>query len=253
MHSYIMWCVKLPLPCAKLAKGHAVTLVITGLDAVVTGIRYPDTAERIYIDTAPAFNFYTMSALIAADRVLIPFDCDSFSRQALYGLLTELEDVREEHNEDLAVEGIVVNQRVRSYDVPSAVAGPVSLGLTLAGHPLAPELSELQLDIKITGGPERWAAIGGAMENFGIGFGHTFFGLMAALTESVVALMFAAGFLFRPSCLLLASVMLVAAAQHIISGQGSPAHAIKNLSLFLGFTLIGPGKYSVDAMMRKKS
>jgi len=106
---------------------------------------------------------------------------------------------------------------------------------------------------KITGGPERWAAIGGAMENFGIGFGHTFFGLMAALTESVVALMFAAGVLFRPSCLLLASVMLVAASQHIISGQGSPAHAVKNLSLFLGFTLIGPGKYSVDAMMRKKS
>ena len=69
-----------------------------------------DNYERIYIDSAPAFNFFTMSALIAADRVLIPFDCDSFSRQALYGLLTELEDVREEHNEDLAVEGIVVNQ-----------------------------------------------------------------------------------------------------------------------------------------------
>ena len=69
-----------------------------------------DGYERIYIDTAPAFNFYTMSALIAADRVLIPFDCDAFSRQALYGLLAELEDVREEHNEDLQVEGIVVNQ-----------------------------------------------------------------------------------------------------------------------------------------------
>ncbi len=105
---------------------------------------------------------------------------------------------------------------------------------------------------KITGGPERWAGIGGAMENFGIGFGHTFFGFMAAFTESVVALMFAAGFFFRPSCLLLASVMLVAATQHIVSGQGSPAHALKNLSLFAGFSLIGPGKYSVDAMTRKK-
>lgn len=66
--------------------------------------------ERIYIDTAPSFNFYTISALIAADRCLIPFDCDSFSRQALYGLLKELEDIREEHNENLEVEGIVVNQ-----------------------------------------------------------------------------------------------------------------------------------------------
>lgn len=69
-----------------------------------------DSYERIYIDTAPSFNFYTVSALIAADRCLIPFDCDSFARQALYGLLTELEDLREEHNEELEIEGIVVNQ-----------------------------------------------------------------------------------------------------------------------------------------------
>jgi chromosome partitioning protein len=66
--------------------------------------------ERIYLDTPPALNFYTVSALIAADRVLIPFDCDSFSRQALYGLLAEIEELKEDHNEDLEVEGIVVNQ-----------------------------------------------------------------------------------------------------------------------------------------------
>ena len=66
--------------------------------------------ERIYLDTPPALNFYTVSALIAADRVLIPFDCDSFSRQALYGLLEEIEELREDHNENLQVEGIVVNQ-----------------------------------------------------------------------------------------------------------------------------------------------
>ncbi|TBU99278.1 cobalamin biosynthesis protein CobQ [Stutzerimonas kirkiae] len=66
--------------------------------------------ERIYIDTPPALNFYTVSALIAADRCLIPFDCDAFSRQALYGLLAEIEELKEDHNEDLRVEGIVVNQ-----------------------------------------------------------------------------------------------------------------------------------------------
>src|SRR5690554_466843 len=66
--------------------------------------------DHIYLDTPPALNFYTVSALIAADRVLIPFDCDSFSRQALYGLLDEIEELRDEHNEELQVEGIVVNQ-----------------------------------------------------------------------------------------------------------------------------------------------
>lgn len=69
-----------------------------------------DDYERIYIDTPPVLNFYTVSALIAADRCLIPFDCDSFSRQALYGLLAEIEELQEDHNEGLVVEGIVVNQ-----------------------------------------------------------------------------------------------------------------------------------------------
>lgn len=69
-----------------------------------------DDYERIYLDTPPTLNFYTVSALIAADRCLIPFDCDSFSRQALYGLLAEIDDLREDHNEALEVEGIVVNQ-----------------------------------------------------------------------------------------------------------------------------------------------
>jgi len=66
--------------------------------------------ERIYIDTPPSLNFYTFSALVAADRLLIPFDCDSFSRQALYHVLAQVEDLRCDHNESLTVEGVVVNQ-----------------------------------------------------------------------------------------------------------------------------------------------
>lgn len=55
-------------------------------------------------------NFYTLSALIAADRCLIPFDCDDFSRRALYTLLENVDEVREDHNRALKVAGIVVNQ-----------------------------------------------------------------------------------------------------------------------------------------------
>jgi chromosome partitioning protein len=66
--------------------------------------------ERIYIDTPPALNFYSYSALIAAQRVLIPFDCDSFSRQALFGVVAQVAELQADHNETLEVEGIVVNQ-----------------------------------------------------------------------------------------------------------------------------------------------
>ncbi len=66
--------------------------------------------DRIYIDTPPAINFYTRSALIAAERCLVPFDCDSFSRQALYQVLETIAELKEDHTPSLAVEGIVVNQ-----------------------------------------------------------------------------------------------------------------------------------------------
>lgn len=69
-----------------------------------------ETFDAIYIDTAPAMNFYTRSALIAAQRCLIPFDCDDFSRQALYNILNEIRDLQEDHNDELVVEGIVANQ-----------------------------------------------------------------------------------------------------------------------------------------------
>jgi chromosome partitioning protein len=66
--------------------------------------------DRIYIDTPPALNFYTRSALIAAQGCLIPFDCDDFSRRALYALLDSVKEIQADHNRDLQVCGIVVNQ-----------------------------------------------------------------------------------------------------------------------------------------------
>ena len=69
-----------------------------------------DGYDEIFLDTPPAFNVYTLSALIAADRCLIPFDCDDFSRRALYNLIESVDEVREDHNSKLRVGGIVVNQ-----------------------------------------------------------------------------------------------------------------------------------------------
>jgi chromosome partitioning protein len=69
-----------------------------------------DEYDRVYIDTPPALNFYTRSALIAAEGCLIPFDCDDFSRRALYTLLDNVQEIQADHNKNLTVSGIVVNQ-----------------------------------------------------------------------------------------------------------------------------------------------
>jgi chromosome partitioning protein len=82
--------------------------------------------ESIYIDTPPAFNFYTLSALIAADRCLIPFDCDDFSRRALYRLLDRVREVQQDHNRDLNVEGIVVNHFQERANLPKALVSELT-------------------------------------------------------------------------------------------------------------------------------
>ena len=69
-----------------------------------------DDFDSIFIDTPPALNFYTRSALIATQLCLIPFDCDDFSRRALYALMQNVEEIKADHNRGLEVEGIVVNQ-----------------------------------------------------------------------------------------------------------------------------------------------
>ena len=65
--------------------------------------------DEIIIDTAPALNFYTMSAFIAAERVLIPFDCDAFSAKALFQVMGLVEEVAADHRPGLIVEGVVIN------------------------------------------------------------------------------------------------------------------------------------------------
>jgi chromosome partitioning protein len=97
-----------------------------------------DDYDRIYIDTPPALNFYTRSALIAAQGCLIPFDCDDFSRRALYTLLDNVKEIQADHNEDLKVSGIVVNQFQPRASLPQKLVQE----LIDEGHPvLQPYLS----------------------------------------------------------------------------------------------------------------
>ncbi|ENW96824.1 ParA family protein [Acinetobacter sp. NIPH 298] len=77
--------------------------------------------DRIYIDTPPAFNFFTLSALISAQRVLIPFDCDVFSKRALQTLIENVLETQDDHNDRLEIEGIVVNQFQSQAKLPREV------------------------------------------------------------------------------------------------------------------------------------
>lgn len=82
-----------------------------------------DGFDDIYIDTPPALNFYSQSALIAAGRCLIPFDCDDFARQALYTLFDNIAEIQDDHNRGLKIDGIVVNQFQSRANLPERILG----------------------------------------------------------------------------------------------------------------------------------
>lgn len=88
--------------------------------------------DDIFIDTPPMLNFYSQSALIAAEKCLIPFDCDAFSRDALYTLLNTIAEVKTDHNENLEVEGIIVNQFQKQANLPRQLVTE----LINEGHPV---------------------------------------------------------------------------------------------------------------------
>ncbi|MCS5708014.1 ParA family protein [Candidatus Berkiella cookevillensis] len=74
--------------------------------------------DNIFMDTPPAMNIFTQSALIATDTCLIPFDCDLFSRNAIYHLFKGVTDIREKYNKHLRVEGVIVNQFMPQASLP---------------------------------------------------------------------------------------------------------------------------------------
>jgi chromosome partitioning protein len=77
----------------------------------------------VFFDTPPAWNVFTLSALVAADRVLVPFDCDDFARRAIGSLVERIAEVRADHNPRLQLGGIVVNQFQGRANFPSQVVG----------------------------------------------------------------------------------------------------------------------------------
>jgi putative oxidoreductase len=105
---------------------------------------------------------------------------------------------------------------------------------------------------KLAGGPETWERIGDAVSNVGITFGFAAWGLAAALAEGVGGLLFAAGLFFRPVCLALLVVMVIATIEQFGRPMPQPEHALKNAFVLAGMCLAGPGRYTLSALFRRR-
>jgi len=62
----------------------------------------------IILDCPPALDLLTLNALVAADSVIVPVQCEYFALEGVSELLDTLIRIRRTHNPQLAVEGILL-------------------------------------------------------------------------------------------------------------------------------------------------
>ncbi|MFL5309110.1 MAG: ParA family protein [Myxococcales bacterium] len=64
--------------------------------------------DFVLIDCPPSLGLLTLNALVAADRVLVPLQCEYYALEGLGSLLRTIELVRGSFNRDLRLEGVVL-------------------------------------------------------------------------------------------------------------------------------------------------
>jgi chromosome partitioning protein len=64
--------------------------------------------DYILIDCAPSLGLTTLNALVAADSVIIPIQCEYFALEGLGKLLNTIKSVQKIHNPQLDIEGLLL-------------------------------------------------------------------------------------------------------------------------------------------------
>ena len=63
--------------------------------------------DYVLIDCPPSLNILTVNALVAADGVLVPMQCEFYALEGLSALISSINTIRESANEELEVTGIL--------------------------------------------------------------------------------------------------------------------------------------------------
>ncbi len=78
--------------------------------------------DYIFIDCPPALNVLTINAMVAANSVIIPMQCEYFALEGLSSLVDTIKKIRDTLNPDLQIEGLLRTM----FDTRNSLAGEVS-------------------------------------------------------------------------------------------------------------------------------
>ena len=102
------------------------------LDEIAREIRLRNTLDTvrdvydfILIDCPPSLNMLTVNALVAANSVMLPMQCEYYALEGLTGLLETIEKIRKHLNSNLKIEGLLRTM----YDPRNNLATQVSAQL----------------------------------------------------------------------------------------------------------------------------
>jgi len=76
------------------------------LEAALASVR--SDFDFILIDCPPSLDLLTVNALIAADRVLIPIQCEYFALEGVSELMVTIQEIRQVGNPRLEIEGVLL-------------------------------------------------------------------------------------------------------------------------------------------------
>lgn len=80
-----------------------------------------DDFDFIFLDCPPSLGLLTVNALVAADSILIPLQCEYYAMEGMSQLLVTIDLIRDSLNGDLAIEGILPTM----YDVRNNISKQV--------------------------------------------------------------------------------------------------------------------------------
>jgi chromosome partitioning protein len=100
-------------------------IITSNIDLVASEIELVDKPKREYmlqkalisikndydfiiIDCAPSLGLITLNALVSADSVIIPIQCEYFALEGLGKLLNTIKSVQKIHNKNLSIEGLLL-------------------------------------------------------------------------------------------------------------------------------------------------